>query len=973
MPALAIPAALTAGLGAWGGATLFGLTVAQTAILSFVGTIALGFISQALAPKAKVPNLQGFETTSRDRLTQVRQPVSPWRAVYGEVRISGPMTYLDTTGDNKYLHMVISLASHEIEAIETVFFNDDAISEDDLDASGNVTGGKYSGKARIQKSLGNEGAAQPFPDLESESAGWTSDHLQQGHAKMYVRLEYDQDLYPSRIPNMSAWVKGKKVADPRVSSTIAWSPNPALCLRDYFVTSTVNAGAGATTVEFNDTFTNAAANTCDEIVSTASITLSMDSVDTAADVMTLSGSTSRFYTGDRVIVSSVGGSVPAGLVAGTPYYTIPVQRHTTVRTKLATTYANAIAGTQIDITGAGSGTISVKKTGEPRYSLTGVVESDKQPAKIIGEMLTAMGGRAVFASGQWRIMAAAWASSSLTLDEDDIIGPIQVQTKQGRKDRFNAVKGIYVSVLNLDQPSDYPPVTNATYETEDNGERLFRELDLPFTNRPHMAQRLAKIELERHRQQITVSLAFNLKALQVQAGDVISITNSRFGWTAKTFEIVEWKLALSGEPPVLACEVKLRETVSDVFDWNSGLETAVDPAPNTNNPDIFTVNSPTTLTTKETIYDTRGSAGVKAKVLFSWAAPAGALIEKYSIQRQQTFDKDGNAVTEDYQQAGETITTSFEFLDIEPGIYNFRVRAINNWGVRSPYTTLSSKEVTGLLAAPTEPQDLTISAIGGVALLRWGATPDLDVKIGGTYVFRHSRATTGALWEQSVGIGTAVAGSETLAILPLKEGTYLAKAVDSSGVKSLAAASISTKQATVQAYTTTSTITESTTFPGSTTNIIAGGGVITLAGSGLVDSITEVSAVSDWDTYGGIATSGTYVFGSAFDWGTVVSKRYTTDIAALISNITDLIDDRVNLVDDWDDFDGDVSGAADARVYAAETDDDPSGSPTWSSWNLLESAELTARAVKFKCVLTTTDTAFNISVSRLEVIAAAAA
>ena len=973
MPSVVIPAALSAAFGATALGVTLGISTFAAGALIFAANIALGFISQALAPKPKVPNLRGFETSSRDRLVQVRQPVTPWKTIYGEVRVSGPMTYLDTTDDNKYIHMLITLTSHEIEAIETVFFNDVAISADDMDGSGNVTGGKYNGKARIQKSLGGEGAAQPFPDLESESSGWTSSHFQQGHAKLYVRLEYDRDIFPSRIPNISAWVKGKKVTDPRNSSTVAWSPNPALCLRDYLVTSTVNTGSGATTLEINDTFTNAAANSSDEIVSTQSITLNMDSVDTGTDVMTLSGSTSRFYTGDRVVVSSIGGSVPAGLSAGTPYYTIPTQRHTTVRTKLATSYANAVTGTQIDITGSGSGTIKIIKTGEPRYSLTGVIESDKQPHTIISEMLTSMGGRAVFASGQWRIMAAAWSSSTLTIDEDEIIGQIQVQTKQGRKDRFNAVKGIYVSVLNLDQPSDYPPVTNSTYETEDNGERMFRELDLPFTNRPHMAQRLAKIELERHRQQITVSCALNLKGLQVQAGDVLSLTNSRFGWSAKEFEIVEWKLALAGDPPVLACEVKLRETASGVFDWNSGLETTVDPALNTNNPDIFTVSAPEALNVTETIYDTRGSAGVKAKARFFWTAPAGALIEQYSIQLQKIQDKNGSAVTEDYQQSGETINTSFEYLDIEPGIYNFRVRSINNWGVRSAYATHSSHEISGLLDEPTEPQNLNISSIGGLAYLRWDATPNLDVKVGGTYVFRHSSDLATATWGTSVGIGAAIPGSETTAVLPLKSGTYLVKAVDSSGVESLAYASVSSKQATVQAFTTASTITESTVFPGSTTNVIVDSGTITIGASGLVDSIAAIDSVSNWDFYGGLVPSGTYVFGTAFDWGTVVSRRYTTDIDAVITNLSDLIDDRVNNMDLWADFDGATSGAADARVYVSETDDNPAGSPTWSSYNLLESAELTARAVRFKCILSTTDTAFTINVSKLEVVAASAA
>lgn len=972
MPVAIVGAAISAGIGAAAGVTLFGLTVAQTALLSFVANVALGFISNALSPKPKIPNLGSFETQARDRLQQFRQPITPWRTIYGEVRASGPMTFLDTTGDNKFLHMVITLASHEVEAIETIFFGEDAITSDDMDANGYVVSGRYANKARIQKDLG-AGTAQPFPSLASATTNWTATHKQTGRAKLYIRMEYDRDVYPSQVPNVSAWVKGKKVADPRNSSTVAWSPNAALCIRDYLVTSTVNAGAGATTIEVNDTFTNASANTAEEIVSTVRIIASITSVNASSDVITLQGSTAKLFTGDRVVVSTTGGAIPTGLTAGTPYYVIPTQRHTVIKTKLATSYANAIANTPIDITDAGSGAIRIIKTGEPRFALNGMIEADEQPSKIIGNMLTAMGGRAVYASGQWRVIAAAWPQSSLILDENDFIAPIDVQTKQSRRDRFNAVKGVYVSVLNLDQPSDYPPITNSTYEVEDGGERLIRELDLPFTNRPHMAMRLAKIELERHRQQITATSVLSLKALQVQAGDTVQITNARFGWAAKAFEVVEWKLATIGDPAILGCEVKLRETDSSVFDWNSGLETVVDPAPNTNNPDIFTVNAPTNLVVTEALYDTRKSAGVKAKATLTWIASVGAFIDKYMIERQQTQDADGNALTGSYVPIGETTGTQHEIFDIEPGIYNFRVRAQSTWGVRSAYTYDLAHEIVGLLAAPTEPQNLTINAIGGIAFLRWSATPDLDVKVGGTYVFRHDRALSGGAWGTSVGIGAAIPGSETTVSLPLKEGTYLVKAVDSSGIESADAATITSKQATVQAYTTASTITESTVFVGSTTNVLAGGGVIKLVGSGLVDSIPDIDNVADWDSYGGIVSTGTYVFGAAFDFGSVVSRRYTTDIQATISNVNDLIDSRATDIDDWETFDGTVSGAADARVYAAETDDDPAGAPVWSNWNLIESAEYTARAVKFKCVLTTSDVAFNIAVSKLEVVAASAA
>lgn len=77
--------------------------------------------------------------------------------------------------------------------------------------------------------------------------------------------------------------------------------------------------------------------------------------DAGTDIMTYTSVTSlpsNLLTGTRVRVSS-STTLPAPLAAATDYYLIRVDNSTY---KLATTYANAIAGTQINITDAGTGT-----------------------------------------------------------------------------------------------------------------------------------------------------------------------------------------------------------------------------------------------------------------------------------------------------------------------------------------------------------------------------------------------------------------------------------------------------------------------------------------------------------------------------------------------------------------------------------------------------------------------------------------
>lgn len=77
------------------------------------------------------------------------------------------------------------------------------------------------------------------------------------------------------------------------------------------------------------------------------------SVDTADNSFVINGH--AFTTGDRVLVSSTG-TLPGGLAASTAYFVI---NSTANSIKFAATYANAVAGSDIDIQTIGSGTITV--------------------------------------------------------------------------------------------------------------------------------------------------------------------------------------------------------------------------------------------------------------------------------------------------------------------------------------------------------------------------------------------------------------------------------------------------------------------------------------------------------------------------------------------------------------------------------------------------------------------------------------
>jgi hypothetical protein len=246
MPPVIIGAAVSAGLGAAIGGAAFGTL--------FVQNLALGLVAKALAPKPPTPE-------RRDNTVTAREPASSRKIVYGRTRVGGTIVYLESTGDdNKYLHLVIAIAGHEINSFEKVYFDDTLVWDGGTYQDG------WGSHARLNFKLGTD-AQTADSDLVSESSHWTADHKLSGVAYIYARLKYDQDRYSSGIPNVTAVVEGKKVFDPRSGQTV-FSSNPALCIRDYLLDS--KYGVGVEITELNNASIVAAANLCDETVTTTS-------------------------------------------------------------------------------------------------------------------------------------------------------------------------------------------------------------------------------------------------------------------------------------------------------------------------------------------------------------------------------------------------------------------------------------------------------------------------------------------------------------------------------------------------------------------------------------------------------------------------------------------------------------------------------------------------------------------------------
>lgn len=593
---------------------------------------------------------------------------------------------------------------------------------------------------------------------------------------------------------------------------------------------------------------------------------------------------------------------------------------------------------------------------QKRYTLDGTFDLDAKPIDTIEDMLTSCAGVLVYTQGKYRLIVGASSTPTVTLTGDDLRGPVTVRPRISRRELYNGVRGTFVDPEQNWQPTDFPPVTNALYEQQDGDQKIFRDIQLPYTIDSVRAQRIAKIHLEMSRQGISIDFPAKLTALQIAVWDVVNVTLPHFGWFGKPFRVTGWTLAEEG-----GVDLSLQEYAATAYDWNSGDATTYDPAPDTNLPTPWIVAQPIAVAVTEELYVTRDGSGVKAKSIVTWEVSPDAFVEQYQVEYKL-------ASATDYLVAGRTTLTRLEIFDIAPGIYDFRVKALNGLNVGSPYTSIQ-QEIFGLGAPPAAVTGLSLSAIASIAILSWNPVQDLDVRMGGFIRVRHSSATAGATWQGSVDIGPAVPGTATNVALPLVAGTYLVKAYDSSGVASLTAASINTNAPSLLQFANLHTLTESPLFLGTKIDVVATDNVLQLEGAGPFDSIPNFDAVPNLDAYGGIVLSGTYDFAGAIDLGTVETVRVGATVSALVVNTLDQIDARNSDIDDWADFDGTGAASADCKIYIRETDDNPSGSPVWSEWKQLFIGDYQARAFQFKAELSTLDPAYNIKVSELTVTA----
>ena len=263
---------------------------------------------------------------------------------------------------------------------------------------------------------------------------------------------------------------------------------------------------------------------------------------------------------DYITNEKYGGAMPADLVDAA-----------------SATALNAYSDGLIPYTEPGTGVLT-----QPRYRINGVIDTGQSCLNNINSIMIVCDSWNQYnaAKGQWSIVINKDSSAAYAFDDDSIIGEIRVSAYDITSS-VNQIEAEFPSGDNRDQ-SDfvyYETPAGLLYPNEPINKQ---SVQFAMTNDSVQAQYLATRILEQAREDLIVSFSTAYVGIQVDAGDVVTVTNSSYGWTNKPFRVMRVS-EVSLPDGNLGASFELNEYNAQVYDDQD--ITKYVPAPNSDLPD----------------------------------------------------------------------------------------------------------------------------------------------------------------------------------------------------------------------------------------------------------------------------------------------------------------------------------------------------------------------------------------------------
>ena len=313
----------------------------------------------------------------------------------------------------------------------------------------------------------------------------------------------------------------------------------------------------------------------------------------------------------------------------------------------------------------------------------------------------------------------------------------------------------------------------------------------------------------------------------------------------------------------------------------------------------------------------------------------------------------------------------FELLNAEDGmVYEVRARAINAFNVSSDYAS-ATHEVIGKTLVPANVADFAVNVNNNLAVCSWTANEELDLS---HYIIRHTPAITSQVYGGSTIVANYISKATNQIAVPAQTGTYMIKAVDVLGLTS----ETSTKKIVIRNqigdnFNAVTSTTQSTGFAGTKTDseVVARDGVnyLQIILGELFDdhSGNFDSAVGNFDDGGEVSPNldAFYDFSTnPIDLGAIYNSQVTTSMVSTRFNANTLFDSFEGLFDDQS-GNFDGSNTEQDDVTASIQISTSNDNSTYTDYSDYILGDYKARYIKLRVKMTTTNADSTPAISAL--------
>lgn len=202
---------------------------------------------------------------------------------------------------------------------------------------------------------------------------------------------------------------------------------------------------------------------------------------------------------------------------------------------------------------------------QARYRINGVLDAGQSVLSNIDRIMSACDSWMTYnaALGQWSVVVNKAESTAYAFDDDNIIGEIRVSATDITSS-INQVEARFPFKENRDQAAfvNIETPSGLLYPNEPVNKY---SITYDMVNDSVQAHYLANRLLEQAREDLIVSFSTTYYGIQVDAGDVVSVTNADYGWSSKLFRVMKVNEA-SLPDGQLGARMELSEYNAQVYD-----------------------------------------------------------------------------------------------------------------------------------------------------------------------------------------------------------------------------------------------------------------------------------------------------------------------------------------------------------------------------------------------------------------------